>query len=53
MNFNNNCKIITTVPRIGPTKSNAYRMGEQLGVPVQKSRINYVQYKTANDYAYD
>lgn len=53
MYYNNNAKVITTVPRIGPTKKNAYRMGDQLGVPIQKTRINYVQYKTANDYAYD
>jgi len=53
MNFNNNAKVITTVPRINPVKNNAYRMAQQLGVPIQKSRINYVQYKTAKDYAYD
>jgi hypothetical protein len=55
INYNNNGKIICTQPRIQPTKGNATRIAESLGVPLKLEKkdgtvlndrtINYIQYE--------
>ena len=43
INFNNNGKVFCTQPRIQPTKDNASRMSEQIGIPFAKEDDNFIQ----------
>ena len=59
LDYKNNGKVICTQPRIGPTNSNANRISEELGVPIQqysyslkdkiKSDNYYVQLSHSSD----
>lgn len=45
VDYNNNGHVITTQPRIAPTKNNAERIASELGVPILYGNKNYqVQY---------
>lgn len=43
IDFNNTGSVVCSQPRITPTKKNAIKLAEQLGVPIENN--NYVQYK--------
>lgn len=51
INYNNYAIVICTEPRIGPTKSNAERINNSLGLDekdkLEQKTINYIQYKTS------
>jgi len=57
---NNRGKVVSTQPRVGPTKSNAEEMANAMGVPINEYSTraeknlqtfnNYIQYKTMDDY---
>lgn len=59
LDYKNNGRVICTQPRIGPTNTNANRISEELGVPIQeysntlkekiKSNKYFVQFKHSND----
>ena len=59
INFNNKGKVISTQPRVEPTKSNAINMAKDMGVPINEysKELNdtvqtfngYIQYKSKND----
>jgi hypothetical protein len=59
INFNNQGKVISTQPRVQPTKDNATEIAQQMGVPINaysntletnlKTFFGYVQYKSQKD----
>jgi hypothetical protein len=59
LDYKNNGKVVCTQPRIGPTNSNAIRVSEELGVPIQEYSISlkekiksdkyYVQFKHSDE----
>jgi hypothetical protein len=48
LNYNNDAKIVCTVPRIQPAEDNSKQMSNNIGIPINKDNsINYIQFETA------
>jgi dephospho-CoA kinase len=49
LNYNNNAKVVCTVPRIQPAEDNSKQMSKNIGILINKDNlINYIQYETQN-----
>jgi hypothetical protein len=47
LNYNNNAKIVCTVPRIQPAEDNSKQISSNIGIPINKDKaINYIQFET-------
>jgi hypothetical protein len=49
LNYNNNAKIVCTVPRIQPAEDNSKQMSVNIGISINNNNpINYIQFETQN-----